>query len=161
GLAPMFVTELRRTAWPLRFDGSLIELALDRGEIRAGTSRQPVSEIELELKEGRPEHVFELALALHESLPVTLGLETKAARGYALLEESVPVPVKAAPTGMTATMSARHAFGLAARNCLTQIRDNEAPARLGADPEGVHQLRIGLRRLRALVTAFRDTLAPE
>src|SRR5215475_8063667 len=123
-LGPMFVTEFRRTAWPLRFEGSL------------------------------------MALALHDVLPVTLGHATKAARGYALLDGTQPQPVKALPTGMVPTMTARHAFGIAARNCLAQMRDNEASARLGRDPEGVHQLRIGLRRLRALVTAYRDALAP-
>lgn len=159
-LGPMFVTEFKRTAWPLRFEGSLIELAFDQGEIRAGTARQPLSEVELELKEGKPEHIFDLALALHEALPVTLGHATKAARGYALLDGAQPQPVKALPTGMVPTMTARHAFAIAARNCLAQMRDNEASARLGRDPEGVHQLRIGLRRLRALVTAYRDALAP-
>ena len=34
-LAPLFATDFRRTAWPLRFNGSLIELAFDHGEIRA------------------------------------------------------------------------------------------------------------------------------
>ncbi len=161
GLGPVFVTEFRRTTWPLRFEGSAIELALDQGEIRAGPAREPLSELELELKEGRPEHVFELALALHEAFPVTLGLETKAARGYALFGGTAPAPVKAAPVGLRPTMSARHAFGLAARSCLAQMRANEASARLGRDPEGIHQLRVGLRRLRALVAAYRDMLAPE
>lgn len=160
GLGPMFVTEIKRTTWPLRFDGSLVELALDQGEIRAGTARMPVSEVELELKEGKAEHIFELALALHEAMPVTLGQATKAARGYALLDGAQPQPVKALPTGLLPTMTARHAFAIAARNCLAQMRDNEASARLGRDPEGIHQLRIGLRRLRALVTAYRDALAP-
>ena len=85
-LAPLFVTEFRRTVWPIRFGESLIELAFDEGEIRAKDARLPLSEIELELRSGRPEHLFELALAVHDSLPVTLGGATKAARGYALAE---------------------------------------------------------------------------
>jgi triphosphatase len=162
GLAPLFQTEFKRSTWPLRFNGSLIEFAFDQGEIRAGSARQVLSEIELELKEGRPEHLFELALAVHEVLPVTLGDATKAARGYALLDGAAtePQPAKATPTGLLPTMTARHAFAIAARNCLAQMRGNEASARLGRDPEGIHQLRIGLRRLRALVNAYRDALAP-
>jgi triphosphatase len=160
GLTPSFATEFRRTSWPLRFDGSLIEMALDQGEIRAGDARQPISEIELELKEGRPEHIFELALALQAELPMTMGRETKAARGYALLTGAEPRPLKATLSGLLPTMSARDAFAVAARNCLAQMRGNEAPAQRGEDPEGIHQLRVGLRRLRALVTAYRDTLSP-
>ncbi len=87
-LGPLFATDFRRTAWPLRFKESLIELAFDRGEIRAEDASLPLCEIELELKSGRPEHLFELALAVHELLPVTLGGPTKAERGYALLAGS-------------------------------------------------------------------------
>ena len=36
GLAPLFLTEFKRSAWPLRFNGSLIELAFDQGEISGG-----------------------------------------------------------------------------------------------------------------------------
>ena len=159
-LAPMFVTEFRRTRWPLRYAGSLVEFAFDRGEIRAGKASLPLCEIELELKQGRPEHIIELALAVHEILPMRLGTETKAARGYALLAGGSH-PVKASATGLVATMSARDAFGIAVRNCLAQMRSNETAACLGRDPEGIHQLRVGLRRLRALVSAYRHALAPE
>src|SRR5262249_21601438 len=86
---------------------------------------------------------------------------TRAARGSALTAGTEPGPVKATATGLLPTMSARDAFVVAARNCLAQMQANEAPARRGSDPEGIHQLRVGLRRLRALVTAYRDTLAPE
>ena len=160
-LVPLFATEFRRTVWPLRFNESLIELAFDQGEIRAKSARLPISEIELELRNGHPEHLFELALAVHDALPVTLGSATKAARGYALLADAEPAPVKATAPGLVATMTARDAFAAAARSCLAQMRANEAPARLGSDPEGIHQLRVGLRRLRALATAYRDTLASE
>jgi inorganic triphosphatase YgiF len=159
GLVPLFTTEFRRTVWPLRFNESLIELAFDQGEIRAKSARLPISEIELELRNGRPEHLFELALAVHEGLPVTMGSATKAARGYALLADAEPAPAKASAVGLVAAMTARDAFSAAARSCLAQMRANEAPARLGKDPEGIHQLRVGLRRLRALATAYRDTLA--
>ena len=36
GLHRSSLTEFKRSAWPLRFNGSLIELAFDQGEIRAG-----------------------------------------------------------------------------------------------------------------------------
>lgn len=160
-LTPLFVTEFQRTTWPLVYAGSHIEMALDHGEIRADTGRMPLSEIELELRQGDPQHLFELALALHEAMPVTLGTATKAARGFALLAGGQPSAVKATAVGLRGTMSARDAFAAAARSCLGQMQSNEMPARLGTDPEGIHQLRVGLRRFRALVTAYRDTLGGE
>jgi inorganic triphosphatase YgiF len=160
-LAPLFVTEFRHTVWPLHYEGSLMELAFDEGEIRADNARLPLSEIELTLLHGRPEHLFEPALAIHETLPITLGAQTKRARGYALTASSEPQPVKVSPTGLAPTMSARDAFTAVAQGCLAQMRANEAPAKLERDPEGIHQLRVGLRRLQALVTAYRDKIAPE
>src|SRR5207244_535234 len=119
-LLPIFATEFHRTVWPLRFNESLIEFAFDQGEIRAKSAQLPISEIELELRTGRPEHIFELALAVHDALPVTLGGATKAARGYGLLNDGEPAPVKATAAGLTATMTARDAFAAAARGCLAQ-----------------------------------------
>jgi triphosphatase len=160
-LAPMFVMEFRRTRWSLRHADSLVEFTFDRGEIRAGGASHSLCEIDLVLEQGRPQHIFELALAVHQALPVRISSESKAAQGYALLGSSGEHPVKASATGLIPTMSARDAFGVAAHNCLAQMRSNEATACLGCDPEGIHQLRVGLRRLRALVSAYRDALAPE
>lgn len=160
-LTPVFATEFQRTTWLIDYSGSRIELALDQGEIRCEAGRLPLSEIELELRQGNPQHIFELALALHEALPVTIGTATKAARGFALMSGEQPTAAKAALVGLHGTMSARDAFAAAARNCLAQMQANEAAARLGQDPEGIHQLRVGLRRFRALVTAYRDTLSGE
>src|SRR5262249_59154041 len=54
----------------------------------------------------------------------------------------------------TSTRDAFKAIGLA---CLKQVLDNE-PALLAGDPEGVHQMRVGLRRLRAAMSLFADIL---
>ncbi|CAN5793414.1 hypothetical protein BH11PSE3_BH11PSE3_29070 [soil metagenome] len=70
-----------------------------------------------------------------------------------------PQPVKARRAHITASMTTRDAFTVLAFNCLAQMQGNEIPAKLGRDPEGIHQFRIGLRRLRALVGAFGDMLS--
>jgi triphosphatase len=70
-------------------------------------------------------------------------------------------PVKAGSPRLLPKMSARIAFTIVALSCLAQIQGNEVPAKVGNDPEGIHQLRIGLRRFRALVAAFGDILSVE
>jgi triphosphatase len=70
-------------------------------------------------------------------------------------------PVKARSPRLVAKMSARIAFTVVALSCLAQMQGNEVPAKVGNDPEGIHQLRIGLRRFRALVAAFSDMLSVE
>ena len=68
---------------------------------------------------------------------------------------------RARPIAIEPHMSARVAFEIIARSCIRQLRANEACARSAQDPEGVHQFRVGLRRMRALIGAYRRHLAPE
>jgi CHAD domain-containing protein len=74
---------------------------------------------------------------------------------------SMPSAERAQPIAIEPRMSARVAFEIIARSCVRQLRANEACARSAQDPEGVHQFRVGLRRTRALIGAFRRYLAPE
>lgn len=85
GLAPVFRTVFRRRRWRLRFpDGLEVEAALDLGEILAGERREGVAEVELELKEGDPARLRDLAAALRRDLPLAPCDRSKARRGYEL-----------------------------------------------------------------------------
>lgn len=84
-LAPRFTTDFRRRRWLLDWQGSRIELALDEGEVRAGERRAAIRELELELKEGDPAALWQLAERLAESVPLRPANASKAARGAALL----------------------------------------------------------------------------
>ena len=160
-LRAIFTTEFARSSFPLKVEDTEVELAIDRGEIVSGDSRMPICEAELELVSGSPRRIYELALALHERVPFRLETRTKAARGYGLTEKTEARPVKAKPLKLDRGMTVAEAFAAAARNCIEQIRANEAAVLAGVDPEGVHQLRVGVRRLRALVSAFKPVMAPE
>jgi inorganic triphosphatase YgiF len=157
---PIFTTRVMRTTMPLRLADSDIELAIDEGSIEAQDRKVPLREIELELKSGCPTRLYELALMLvKEDIDFGLERRTKAARGYALYESADDSPVKAAPLDLPAGSSVGGAFGLIAQNCCDQIRANEAAVMLGEDPEGVHQMRVAVRRLRALLSLFKSVLA--
>ena len=47
------------------------------------------------------------------------------------------------------------------RNCLLQLRANEASLRAVASPEAVHQFRVAVRRMRSALSAFRRVLDPQ
>jgi triphosphatase len=51
-LRPLFETEVERVAIPIKHDNNKLELAVDRGEVRAGRRSEPISEIEIEVKDG-------------------------------------------------------------------------------------------------------------
>jgi inorganic triphosphatase YgiF len=160
-LEPVFSTDIDRQIVPLEFADSRVELALDSGRISANGTDLPVCEAELELKSGRSGHLYELAMMLHRKVPFRLEQDSKAARGYKLYSETVPKPHKAEKPTLSPDMTVAQAFETQARACLWQMRANEAAVLDGRDPEGVHQMRVAIRRLRALVSAFKDVFNAE
>jgi triphosphatase len=157
-LKPIFETRVRRRSYPLRKHDSEIELTLDRGKVVAAGRSSPLCEIELELKKGKSADLFELAGAIGKVLPVALASKSKAGRGYDLIARDEGGPVDGEPIALTADVTWARAFRIVARACLYQIAANENPVRRG-DAEGVHQMRIGVRRLRTTISLFKDMLA--
>ena len=154
-LGPIFDSVFRRTVWLLRLpQGAEIELALDQGELRRGDAREPISEIELELKAGDPAALFGLALQLQDKMPLRVGNRSKATRGYALQDPQYPSAAKARPIELARAMTVEQAFRTIASNCLAQIQDNEPGILRGMDPESLHQMRVGVRRLRSALGLF-------
>src|SRR5690606_35342012 len=107
---------------------------------------------------GRPERLYELALALHATVPFTLEARTQSARGYVLPSRARPQPQRALPIRLDTATTTDQAFAAVARTCVIQLRANEEAARLGDDPEGIHQMRVAVRRLRALLGIYRDAM---
>ena len=81
--------------------GALVELALDRGEVRAGDAAIPLSEKELELREGSVRALFDLALALHERVPFRIGAENKAELGMRLLTGRPAAAARQTPVALS------------------------------------------------------------
>ena len=157
-LRPLFVSRIRRKIHRLEQDGSEIEMAIDEGEIVSSARQCAVSEVELELKRGEPAALFRLARILAETLPLRLAVKTKAERGFELLEGGAQPVEKAVPVDIPLEMPSAEAFRAIARNCLRQIIANE-PAMCASNAEALHQMRIGLRRLRAAISLFADMVA--
>ena len=155
GLAPIFDSVFRRTVWPLRLpQGALVELALDQGELRQGDVREPISEVELELKAGDPAALFDFALRLQGKVALRVGNLSKSARGYALCAPQPPSAVKASSFALASDVTVEQGFRTVVSNCLTQMQDNELGVRGSNDPESVHQMRIGMRRLHSALRLF-------
>lgn len=157
-LQPLFVSRIRRTIHRVEQNDSEIEIAIDEGEIVSSSRQCAISEIELELKRGETASLFFLARALAATVPIRLAVKTKAERGFELLEEGDKTVEKAAPVGVPPALSTADAFRVIASNCLRQIIVNE-PAMCSGRAEALHQMRIGLRRLRAAISLFTDIVA--
>lgn len=157
-LQPIFRTEIDRTTWQLPLEGAEIEIAWDRGHIVVGERSSPVHELELELKSGSSSALFQVAERLLEAVPYRIGHETKAARGYALAAGKAALPKKAEPVALLDSDTMASAFEKIVENCMDQLRANEAAILESNDPEAIHQFRVALRRLRAIVGAYREVI---
>src|ERR1700682_1202628 len=154
-LVPVFATKVRRHARQLDLPDASVEIAFDEGTIEAGARQQVLSEIELELKSGNAGVLFDLGTQLLDAAPLRVGTRSKAERGYALAFDVVQPAAKAEPFGITAEHVVDDVIALLVGSCWHHLLKNHVVAEQGYDPEGVHQMRIALRRLRTICALFR------
>ncbi|PIJ49488.1 inorganic triphosphatase [Erwinia sp. OLTSP20] len=96
-LSALFSTHFIRERWLVNYQQSEIEVALDRGEVVAGSLSEPLHEIELELKSGTREELMAFAGSLAGYAGLRLGSLSKAARGYALAQGNPERPLRPVP----------------------------------------------------------------
>jgi triphosphatase len=164
-LRPFFVTEVTRTIFAIEpLAGTAIEAAVDEGEIRAVDKdrAESISEAELELKNGDAAALYDLAAQLLEVTPLRIETRSKSERGYRLVEcgDAAPPAVHAEPVVLDPDMTVDAALQKIGRSCLAQLLRNE-PAVLSAQPEGVHQMRVAVRRLRSAISSLKKILPQE
>ncbi|SDD82528.1 Inorganic triphosphatase YgiF, contains CYTH and CHAD domains [Cupriavidus sp. YR651] len=154
-LTPVFRTTVSRMVWQLKpSGGDEIELALDTGSITAAEHDEVFTELELELKRGEPRHLGKVALDLIERVPLSLSLRSKSDRGYDLLVCEKQSAVTAKRIALTKKDTVNDAFCKIVQNCLAQVHANAPYVAAGQSPESVHQMRVGLRRLRSALAMF-------
>lgn len=158
-LEALFEVVVQREIWLLAYASSQIELVLDCGHIVRKGQQVAINEIELELKHGAPEHLFALAMQLLERLPLQLSNVSKAERGYALCRQSGTQAVHARPVVLEAGATLVHARRAILHNCLEQVQANQLAVIHTDDPEALHQMRVGVRRLRSALKLF-EPVAP-
>lgn len=165
-LEPVFTTRVERRVRKLRTDGSrrkgaLVEVALDLGEVTSGRGAAPIAELELELLEGPAVSIYDLAARVNGETPLALETVSKAERGYALALGEEPPWVRADDPAFAPDTTLNSAIGDILRSCIRHWLANQAAVLQSSDPEGVHQLRVALRRLRSALSVFKHVLPPD
>ena len=94
---PLFSTDFWREKWLVTEGKSRIEIAFDRGEIKAGEEQEPICELELELLDGDASDVLKLARKLVNQPGLRQGSLSKAARGYHLAAGNAPRVLREPP----------------------------------------------------------------
>ena len=159
-LVPSFVTRFERTLWLVRRrDGSVVEVALDVGQIEAEGKQAPICELELELKAGLSSALFEIAREMAHALAVLPANLSKAQRGFLLAQDALDMPQRAQTPKLDSRFSKPELAQVLLGEMFAQFTQNLDALRTSDDPEVVHQARVGWRRFKSGVRLFRKTLA--
>ena len=155
-----FQTEVRRTTRRVRTRGAVVEVAFDEGRLVSNNSSQRIREIEFELTSGSAAAMLELVERWRRRFGLLYEPRSKAERGHRLAKGSPSPPLrKASPLRYSDEATATEAFGHVIDECLAQMTRN-AVGLVEGDPalrvEHVHQLRVGIRRLRSALLSFRS-----
>ncbi len=156
-LALTFATDVVRLSRTLEAGRASIEAALDTGSIETAGRRQPVCEVEFELKQGSAAGLADAVVPWCVAHDLWLDPLSKGEAGLRLAFEQGAGPPRLAgtsprkPTGGAAWLGAALWAGI--EQALWNAREIAAGPH---EAEHVHQLRVALRRLRVLLGELRD-----
>ena len=164
-LCEQFSTALHRTSFMLQPDAATeIAASIDKGEIRTADSErtEPICEVELQLKQGDPAALYGSALRLVEIASLRIELRGKAERGWRLLDSTAAKPqaLHSLPFDLKPDMTVEESLRKIGLGCLTVFLRNELAA-LADVADGVHQMRVAVRRLRSVVGTIKQMLPQE
>ena len=101
---------------------------------------------------------FGSAKAIAEHSSAELYLPSKAERGYQLARGQEGPVSRATPVKLRKSMTVPETFQIIAHSAISHFSANAVAVR-NLDPEGIHQMRVGLRRLRAAISLFSKALS--
>ncbi len=156
-LNPVFETVIDRSAHVLRREGCSVELALDDGWVEADGKTLAICEVELELLSGSLHEFLAIARELFADFAIRPGASSKAERGFSLLlsESSPRLPFHGQPVMLSRTETARDAFAAILQSAAEQAIANHRIILETGDVEGVHQMRVGLTKLRSALRCLK------
>lgn len=162
GLVAVFETVIERVTTQRKTpDGATIEIALDRGTICAGARKVQVRELELELKGGDPSALLDIARDIVATGPFQPSRHNKADCGFRLAGESSPETLSASKAQRIEITSSTRPTAAIVQLCAVttkHILHNWHVLSQADVPAAAHQIRIGLRRLRAVLRLSEATL---
>lgn len=151
--------DIKHNLWRLSLDPiGIAELATRDATFAAGNLRQRQCLLELTLLSGNWPGLFDVARELAAALPIQPVPDDLPSRALAFAGGIAPRAVRAGSVPLRPEQSGVSALAAILDGCRVQILANEpavAEARLA---DGIHQMRVALRRLRAALSLFSKLL---
>ncbi|MFZ4062876.1 MAG: CHAD domain-containing protein [Polynucleobacter sp.] len=153
-----YQTDIWRRKVDVNTRSGVLEYALDQGVIFAnhpdGVRKEQVQELEIELKQGHAADVLRHAQVMVKRFKAYIDTRSKSERGYLLACGVEVSPAKRAETiALKKLHSKQDVVNLLLDACLGQVLSNQSVLSTNheAYDEHLHQLRVGLRRLKTLL----------
>ena len=158
GMELLYSTDVQRMTRLVACGNSIVEVALDQGRVFADGRTQSICELELELKDGIPLDAVALARQWCASHGLWMSTVTKSMKGQRLRSQSLfGDAVSAAPPSYSRHAPAHDMLTAVVLACLKQILPNMSELAGGSDhPDHIHQMRVGIRRLRTALRELAD-----
>jgi triphosphatase len=136
------------------------ELVLDHTEIPVSQDDVPfvLNRVELESAVADSSLLADLAEELRDACGLQVATRSKFESGLLAAGLTPPGPIYLGPTAVDSSMAVGDLAFSQLRRQFSVFLQHEAGARLGEDPEDVHDMRVATRRLRAALTLFEAVL---
>jgi len=157
--AAAFEVTVRRRTVTAGASGFPVEFSLDAGRVTVGSRSARFEELELELKSGAVAELLAVARDLQRRFDLGLSFQTKADRGFALIDGRGRAARHFEAPMLSDRMTVGEAFKAIARPCVRQIAGNATLVAARPSAGAIHQMRVGARRLRGALSAFEPILA--
>lgn len=153
-----YFTDIKRLKRIIKKNQSHIEIAYDTGNVVANNQQFSVNEVEFELIKGQVADLILVTKLWQKRHQLYISTISKAQRGNLLLAEKAHAePTKANLNQLNLDNQTSEFVFLQQiiKNCLAQILPNATAIADGSsDGNHVHQIRVGLRRLRTALKIF-------
>lgn len=158
-LKPVFHIQVQRTKIDLAYDGAVINMIYDNGHIisaRNGKCVGQISELKAVLKSGPTHSLFTLLSELNEKFTLQQLAISQSARGYAVTRRTHALRAQKHKAFSSETShDAYEVLHNAIAGALAHFFANN-PNFVGSKPDAIHQTRVAVRRMRAILRAFKD-----
>ena len=157
----LFALDQKRRVYEVRTrDGTRVEVSADRASLIGADCGKVFCRIEIELRTGSSASLRRFASHLRRQLKLKPAAESKFE--YGLREAGLRVPVLAERPALRIRSgdSVRTAVGRALLRQFRRMLWHVPGTRLGVNPECLHDMRVSVRRMRAILRLFRTSVPP-
>jgi len=155
----VYGTDIKRQSRELHTPGgAVIACEIDQGRVFAGELEAPLIELELEQLSGDVRELLNTAQLITDAVPARLSERTKAQRGFILARGAGHAWVKARNPKLSKKACAEDVLRSSVMEGLKHLIANEDCVLTRCHVEGVHQMRVALRRMRSVITTYKKLL---